>query len=471
VRRIVPKVAFLAVLAVALGMASAIPLDGWGGLRRAVLPSLFLFVAFVVFLLALRGRLGLPSQIFVAMVTGILCGWLFTHFRNEALVTDYLGIFGTLFILMLKLVIVPLIFVSIVCGVAGIGDVRKLGSLGAKTLGYYFLTTAIAVVIGLCLVNAIRPGSDRETLQRAYTDTASASDEDAELSIGMKIQKEFLPRIVRNPIMADENPLVIIFFALLLGAALASLGQDGLPALKVFRALDKALIQLVIWTMALAPLGVFALMSRAVVEMGMDCMATLAKYFGTVLLGLGIHFGVLVFVICPLLGRISPLRFLRGMLPALQVSFSTSSSSATLPVTIDCASRRVGSDENVCNFMLPLGATINMDGTALYLAVASLFMAQMHGMQLGLQEQVVVFLTAVLVSIGTAGIPSASLGLIPIILTSAGIPLEGLALVFGVDRFLDMSRTVVNITGDSVGTVVVSQSEGVMGEPVAEPEL
>ena len=425
--------------------------------------SLFLLAALAAFVLILPRHLTLPIQILIAMLAGVAVGWLLPMWDAEAFVSDYLGIFGTLFILLLTVVIIPLIFVSIVCGVSGIGDVRKLGALGIKTIGYYVLTTALAVLIGLTVVNALRPGLDRAGLLGDIRPAAEVAE--LEKSLGQIIQEDILPVIIQNPIMANQDAIAIIFFAILLGAALSTLGKTGESAIAVFQGLDQAFITIILWVMKLAPLGVFALMARAISELGIEYMLTLAKYVITVLLGLGIHFCILVFLVCPLLGRVSPRRFLRGMLPAFEVSFSTSSSAATIPVTIECASKRIGANKNICNFMVPIGATINMDGTALYVSVASLFIAQVYGIDLSVQQQLMVFLTAVMVSVGTAGIPGASIGLMSIILTSAGIPVEGIGIVIGVDRILDMSRTVINITGDSIGTVVVSQSEGAMGEP------
>ncbi len=487
-------------IAFALGLASVWSPDSWSSLGHAALRSAFLFGAMWVFIHWLPGRSGLPVQILAAMIAGVTVGWLAPRFGAHIFLQEYLGIFGRLFILLLTLVIIPLIFVSVLNGTAGIGDPKKLGSLGMKSLLYYLSTTALAVLIGLAFVNAIQPGRGREALRAKPEATEDAVELDAESlptianalmllglvapdegraflerhgqdaseeirqpSIGMRIQEEVLPSVIRNPVMAGQNPLVIIFFAIILGAALAALGKDGLPALLVFQSLDKALITIILWVMHLAPIGVFALMARAISELGIEYMLTLARYFCTVMLGLGAHFLLLSFAICPLFARISPFRFLRGMAPAFQLAFSTSSSSATLPVTMDCASRRVGADPNICSFMLPVGATINMDGTALYLSVASLFIAQVYGIELDLQAQFMVFLTAVLASVGTAGIPGASIGLMGIILTSAGIPVEGIAIVIGVDRLLDMTRTVVNVTGDCVGAIIISRSEGKLG--------
>jgi Na+/H+-dicarboxylate symporter len=492
----------LAALAVLLGGATAWPLDGPSAMGAAAGYSVSLFVALAAFVVILPACTGLPVQIFVAMIAGIAAGWLASVLGANAFVSDYLGIFGTLFILLLKVVIIPLIFVTVLTGVAGVGDPGKLGRLGAKTVGYYVLTTTVAVLIGLTVVNIFQPGKGREQLQ-VPPRTASAEMQEAAVptiievltateviqqeraqqylaarkaeagadahteavSLGRRIQDDVLPMIIRNPIMADQNPIVIIFMALLIGTALAALGVQGEPALRVFQALDKVFITIIMWVMLVAPIGVFALMAKVITELGVEYLITLAKYTFTVLFGLGLHFCLLVFVVCPLFGRTRPLTFLRGMIPAFELAFSTSSSSATLPVSMRCVTRRVGADENITNFMLPVGATINMDGTALYLSVASLFVAQVYGLDLSLQQQFMVFITAVLASVGTAGIPGASIGLMSIIFTSAGIPVEGIGIVIGVDRLLDMSRTVVNISGDCIGAVVVSRSEGLLREP------
>ncbi len=489
-----------AIIALILGVASVWMPTGITDLLVVLVRALFLFAAMAVFFGVLPRITTLPMQILFAMIAGTLVGWLFSMIGAEAFIQEYVGIFGRLFILLLTLVIIPLIFVSVLNGTAGIGDPAKLGGLGVKCILFYVCTTALAVLIGLTVVNTIQPGRDREAL-RETTPTAEERDKvpaeavpaitntlvllglvepeegrafvqehherqqqtETTVSLGKRIQEDILPAVIRNPIMADQNPIVIIFFAIVLGAALAALGKDGQPALQVFQSLDKALITIIMWVMYLAPIGVFALMARAISELGIAYMITLARYFLTVMLGLGIHFCVLSLILCPIIGGISPKRFLRGMAPALQLAFSTSSSSATLPVSIECVNKRVGADKHITSFMLPVGATINMDGTALYLSVASLFVAQVYGLNLSLQAQFMVFLTAVLASVGTAGIPGASIGLMGIIFTAAGIPVEGIAIVIGVDRLLDMTRTVVNVTGDSLGAVVISRSEGKLG--------
>lgn len=466
------KFSVLVVLATSLllGVASAWPDAGPPSPLRLAAHVAVVFVALAAFLLVLPRWLGQATQIFVAMAAGVVAGWLLDAMGQEVLVTEYLGIFGRLFIELLKMVIVPLVFVSLTCGVAGIGDVRKLGPLGVKTLVYFCLTTAVAVVIGLVCVNLIQPGAGREEMrasqaveeQAQENGEAAAPAEPEPLSIGMRIQKEVLPKFVQMPGITDQRILAVIFFALLLGAALAAGGDDTLVALRFFQGVDRAMVQIVHWIMLLAPIGVFSLMAKAVATMGIDYLMALAKYCVTVVLGLSLHFGVLSVLVVGVVARISPGRFLKGMAPALQLAFSTSSSSATLPVTIDCAVNRLGARRSIASFVLPLGATINMDGTALYQAVAALFIAQVYGLDLSAQQQVAVFFTAIIVSVGTAGIPGASVGMMVIVLKAAGVPIEGVGIVIGVDRVLDMCRTLVNVTGDAVGTMVVARSENAL---------
>lgn len=462
------KLLTTAAVAIAVGVVSAWPLAAAPDYLRAAGHAAVLFAAIVLFFGYLPRRLQLPGQVFAAMAGGVALGWAAEALGSGAFISDYLGIFGTLFLLLLKLVITPLIFVSVLCGVAGIGDARRLGALGGRTIVYFMATTALAVAAGMLLVQLIDPGAGRaslkETIAAGQADE-TAADATASLNVGQRIQQQVLPGIIQNPIMAGQNPLVVIFFALILGAALAAIGKTGLPALEVFRALDAALITIIGWVMVLAPIGVLALIARVVAELGVEYVITLAKYCVTVLLGLALHFTVVSCLLVPLLGGVSPRRFLRSMLPAIQLSFSTSSSAATLPVTLACA-QDAGADRDVANFVLPIGATINMDGTSLYVAIASIFIAQVYGVPLGFQQEALIFLTAIAVSVGTAGIPGASVGLITIVLASSGIPVEGLAMVVGVDRILDMSRTTVNITGDAAGAVILSR--GVRAEAALE---
>ena len=432
--------------------------------------GVFLWAVLAFFFLVLRRLVTMPIQIFIAMIMGIAVGGLSRTFGFDVFVTDYLGIFGELFLLLLKMIIVPMVFVSILMGVAGLGDVRRLGPLGVKTLLYFLSVTSVAVVIGLVLVNVIRPGEyiDADKRTSLLESAAAGKSADEELSTGMIIQKETLPSFIQSPVRTDEygvGVMAIIVFAMLLGAGLTAHPDKSATALNTFRAIDDAMVTLIMWIMVLAPVGVFALMSKAIGALGVDYLASLAVYVVTVLLGLFNHFWVLI-GIAWVFGGIPPMRYLKGMAPALQLAFTTSSSNATLPLNIHCATERVGINKGVVKFILPIGATANMDGTALYTTVAALFVAQAYGIELGLQQQIIVFLTAVIVSIGTVGIPGASLTLMNIIFSAAGIPLEGIALIVGVDRILDMCRTVVNVMGDSIAAAVIARTEAFHEEEV-----
>lgn len=442
-------------LAGSLGIASAWPQSESLPLLRILAHSAILLTALILFTFILPNLLGQALQIFAAMILGIITGWALAAAGSAAFVDDYLNIFGALFIDLLKLVIIPLVFISLLCGVAGLGNIRKLGAMGARTLIFFMISTSIAVGIGLACVNLIQPGEGHKPLPQEQP----TAEQKTTPSLGAKIQNEVFPRLIQNPIMAGQPILAVICFALLFGAAIAAGGAKTEPALKFFQAADAAMINLIHGIMRLAPIGVFALMAKAVATLGIEYIASLALYTFTVLLGLFLHWCTLAFLIVPLIARIAPLRFITAMAPAFQLAFTTSSSTATLPVSIDCATTRLKLRRDAPSFVLPLGATINMDGTALYQAVAALFIAQVYGLQLSIAQQLMVFLTAVIVSIGTAGIPGASVGLMTIVLASANIPVEGVGIVIGVDRILDMSRTLVNVTGDAAAAAYVARSE------------
>jgi Na+/H+-dicarboxylate symporter len=453
----IPHVLFALATSAVIGVMAAWPLGSAEAVGMAFAATGFLTISIVVFLIILPNRWSMPKNVFIAMIAGVLTGWAANYIGAAAFISDYLGIFGTLFILLLKVVVFPLVFVSVLCGVAGIGDIRKLGTLGTKAMAYFATTAGIAVLIGLFLVNTIQPGKGRESLQ---SEVAAAKSDEKEISLGQKIQTIMLPAVISDPFLAGKDPIAIIFVALLMGAAMAALGSEAAAALTFFQALDKVFTAIIMGVMYLAPLCVFALMARVIAELGIDYIITLAKYCATVIIGLIIHFCLLTCVIAPLLGRVSPKRFYRAMAPAFEVAFSTSSSAATLPVTLNCVSKGLGIDRNIVGFVLPVGTTVNMNGTALYVTVASIFITQVYALNLTLEQQFLVFLTAVLVSVGTAGIPGASLGLISVILISIDVPVEGIAMVAGVDRLLDMCRTVVNVTDDAVAAIVLARTEG-----------
>ena len=385
--------------------------------------------------------------IVAGVVLGVFTGWYF-----GPAMTGF-GWFGTLFLDALKMLIVPLIFAAVISGVASLGDVRKLGRLGAATILYFLATTGIAVLIGLVLVNVIQPGVGvtlgTSTGQAPALKSASATD-----ILHTLIQ----PNLVQSA--ADGQLLPLIVFAIALSAALSTLGKVGDHVIAFFDGINEAMMKLVTWLMYLAPIGIFSLIAnRLGVAGGGDAvwaeLKAVGLYVGTVVSGLGIHFAVLVMILLVVARR--RISYLFGLLRALLTAFGTASSSATLPLTMECA-REEGVNPKAVRFVLPLGATVNMNGTALYEACAAMFIAQAYGLHLGIGQQIIVFVTATLAAIGAAGIPEAGLVTLLIVLKSVGLPTEGVALILAVDWFLDRFRTSVNVWGDAVGAAVVHRA-------------
>jgi len=376
---------------------------------------------------------------------------------------------GSLFLQALKMLIVPLILSSIISGVAGMGDGGAMGRLGGKTLLYYLLTTLLAVLAGLTLVNAISPGIVDGMPAKDLLALSHDGDEVAARVAGHGIDDIagiFLRMVPTNIVAAaaDGQMLGLIFFGLLFGYFMTRIDGSVARTLKEFwQGVFAVMMQITEWIMRFAPIGVFALVAGVVASTGFDAFTPLLAFFLTVLAGLAFHFLVTLPLLLLLIGRVNPLRHYQAMAPALLTAFSTASSSATLPVTMDCVENRAGVSNRTTSFVLPLGATVNMDGTALYECVAAMFIAQAYGVDLGFAEQFTVVLLALMTSIGVAGIPAASLVAITIILSSVGLPIEGVGLILAVDRVLDMCRTSVNIFSDSCGAVVIGRSEGESG--------
>lgn len=398
-------------------------------------------------------------QILIALVLGAAFG------AQWAGAAGYVAFLGTIFIHALKMIIAPLVLASIVCGVAGLGDVRRLGPMGARTVAYYLVTTFMAVVIGLVLVNVVRPGVPRSEAARAAMDNYRAKVDvkkaKAQAQTVSGFLKKQIDKMLCNPFhaLANGNVLGVIVFSLLLGGTLTTMGDKGAPLLRVFQSLNAAMLQLTGLIMRFAPLGVFGLMADFVAEARLEGLKALAAYMATVTAGLLVHAVVVLPLLLYVFGRRSALTFAGQMRSALMIAFTTASSSATLPVTIDCAEKKAGVRTRVAGFVLPLGATINMDGTALYEAVAAMFIAQLFGIDMSFMQQVLIFLTATLAAIGAAGIPSAGTVTMAMVLTAVGLPMEGIAIIVGVDRVLDMCRTTVNVWGDAVGAAVVGRYE------------
>ncbi len=366
---------------------------------------------------------------------------------------------GDIFLAALKMVIGPLVMASVIVGVMSLGDVRDGGRIGGRAVIYFLSTTFVAVVFGLLMVNLIRPGDgvDLSALLTEQAHTIKAQ----EIGVGAFLV-ELLTGVFMNPIkaLAEGKVLSIIAFALLMGGCITTLGERGEPLRRFFESLNDVMMKIVHVILLFTPIGVFALVGNIVAKSGLSVFAGLAKYMLTVIGGLGLHAAFLLLLVLPLIARIKPGHMIRGMSAAYAMAFSTASSSATLPMTMECAQYKVGVPRRATRFVLPLGATINMDGTALYEAAAAMFIAQAYGIHLGLGEQLIVFLTATTAAIGAAGIPEAGLVTMSLVLTSVGLPLEGIGILLAVDRVLDMCRTCVNVIGDSIGAAVVARTEG-----------
>jgi len=412
-------------------------------------------------------KLALHWQILIALALAVLMGWL-TGTDGTVFGIHWLAVYdfiGTLFLNALKMVVVPLVMAAIITGMASIAKQGGFGRLGLKTLGYYLMTSAIAIVIGITLVNLIQPGvSDNPPPQLSANAELQQKLEGRDIG---DIAEVFLRMIPTNIVQAaaETQMLGLIFFSLLFGYFMMKVQAPYRDTLYNFwQGVFEVMMQITDWVMKFAPLGVFGLVAASVARTGFEQFANLALFFLTVVLALGIHFFVVMPLILRFIGGVrNPWKHYRVMLPAILTAFSTSSSASTLPVTLECIEKGAGVPNRISGFVLPLGATVNMDGTALYEAVAALFIAQLFGVHLDVSQQFMIIVIALLTSIGVAGIPSASLVAISIILVSVGLPAEAIGLLLVVDRLLDMMRTTVNIFSDSVGAVVIARSEGEKG--------
>ncbi len=377
---------------------------------------------------------------------------------------------GTVFIRLLMFIAIPLVLASLLVGAASLGDIRKVGRIGGKTLALYLITTAIAIAIGLILANIIKPG------YRLSADSSEKLMVEFQSDMRGKIQQktsisviDMLVNIVpTNPInaLASGDMLPIVFFAVMVGLTLTLVKKEKAdPVISFFDGFSDTMIQMVDLVMKIAPFGVFALISATVGEFGFDILQTLFWYALTLIIGFVLHLLIVYSSMVKFLSKMSPVKFFRGMRDAMLIAFSSSSSAATLPVNMECCERNLGVPKQITSFVLPLGATINMDGTAMYQAVATVFISQVYGHDLNIAEQLTVLLTATLASIGTAPVPGVGLIMLIIVLRSVNVPEEGIALILGIDRILDMCRTVLNITGDAACATVIAKSEGVLGQP------
>ncbi|KAA8679530.1 dicarboxylate/amino acid:cation symporter [Vibrio gigantis] len=406
--------------------------------------------------------MSLTGRVILGMVVGILTGFAIQSlFADSGFVNNYIvnGLFevgGQIFVASLKMLVVPLVFVSLVCGTSSLKDLSTLGRMGGKTLALYIGTTAVAITLALTIGNLFQPGAGADL-------TAASSFKSADApSLGQVIIDMF----PTNPIqaMAEGKTLQVIVFAVLFGIAISAAGKPGERIASVFADLNEVIMKLVALLMNLAPYGVFFLMAKLFSGLGLGAIWNLAEYFlvlaGTLLL----HGLVTYSAMLKGFTGLSPITFLRKMEDAIMFAFSTASSNATIPVTMETAKNRMGVDNKVASFTVPLGATVNMDGTAIMQGVATAFIAQAYNIDLTMGDYLMVILTATLASVGTAGVPGVGLVMLAMVLNQVGLPLEGIALIMGVDRLLDMIRTAVNITGDSAVSIIVAKSEGALDE-------
>lgn len=415
-------------------------------------------------------KLALHWKILIGMILGLAFGYLMKNMELKEIVVDWVKPFGTIFINLLKMIAVPLIVVSLIVGLSDLKDIAKLSKLGGRTVALYLFSTVCAVSIGLVLANLIRPGDyindeSRKSLLENFAGDAAQKIELAEKAKNSGPLQPLVDVVPENFFMAmtdNASMLQVILFVILLGIGLILIDENkAKPVVDFFKGLNEVILKIIDIIMLGAPIGVFALMAALMVEIpDFSTLNALLIYALTVIIGLS----VMVFILYPtlliVLAKYSPVKFFKAISPAQLLAFSTSSSAATLPVTMERVTEHVGVDEEVSSFVLPLGATVNMDGTSLYQAVAAVFIAQAMGIPLDLQTQLMIVVTATLASIGSAAVPSAGMVMLVIVLGQAGIPEAGLALIFAIDRPLDMCRTVVNVTSDATVATVVAKSVG-----------
>lgn len=415
-----------------------------------------------------KKKISLTSMIFIALIAGAITGMVLHYLvpdssvKNDVIVEGVLYVLGQGFIRLMKMLVVPLVFCSLVCGSMAIGDTKKLGNVGGKTLAFYLVTTAVAVAVALGIGTLLRPGIglDMSKLQ------VNASD--IETMESTSLVQTILNIIPDNPIksLASGEMLQIIVFALIIGVILAKLGERAETVSNFISQFNDIMMEMTMMVMSLAPIGVFSLIARTFATIGFSAFVPLAKYMIAVLIALAIQcFGVYQ-ILLKLFTGLNPVKFIRKFFPVMAFAFSTATSNATIPLSIDTLYKKMGVSKKISSFTIPLGATINMDGTSIMQGVAVMFAAQAFGIHLTPMDYVTVIGTATLASIGTAGIPSVGLVTLTMVFNSVGLPVEAIGIIMGIDRILDMARTAVNITGDAVCTTIVACQNGAVDKEV-----
>lgn len=405
-----------------------------------------------------KKKMGLTSKIFIALIVGAIFGIVLHyavpagHFRDEVLVNGILHVVGQGFIRLMKMLVVPLVLCSLVCGSMAIGDTKKLGTVGVRTLIFYLATTALAITVALSIGNLINPG--------VGLDMSLIKSNAAEVAVAepTTLADTLLNIIPDNPLnsLASGNMLQIIVFALILGIILAQLGEKTETVGNFFSQFNEIMMKMTMMVMSLAPIGVFCLIAKTFAGIGFSAFLPLAKYMISVFIALGIQCFIVYLGLLKIFTGLNPVKFIKNFFPVMAFAFSTATSNATIPMSIDTLAKKMGVSKRISSFTIPLGATINMDGTAIMQGVAVVFAAQAFGIHLNMVDYITVIGTATLASIGTAGIPSVGLVTLTMVFNSVGLPVEAIGLIMGIDRILDMTRTAVNITGDAVCTTIVA---------------
>ena len=415
-----------------------------------------------------KKKIGLTTKIFIALIVGAIFGMILHYFipsghvKNAILVEGILYVVGQGFIRLMKMLVVPLVFCSIVCGSMSIGDTKKLGTVGVRTLAFYLATTALAITVALTMGNILDPGVGLDM------STISANATDVQTMESTSMAQTILNIIPDNPIgsLASGNMLQIIVFALIVGVILAKLGEKTETVANFFSQFNDVMMEMTMMVMSLAPVGVFCLISRTFAGIGFSAFLPLAKYMIGVLLALCVQCFVVYLGLLKLFTGLNPIKFIRNFFPVMAFAFSTATSNATIPMSIDTLAKKMGVSKRISSFTVPLGATINMDGTAIMQGIAVVFAAQAFGILLTPMDYVTVIGTATLASIGTAGVPSVGLVTLTMVFNSVGLPVEAIGLIMGIDRILDMARTAVNITGDAVCTTIVAHQNNAIDKEI-----
>lgn len=413
-----------------------------------------------------KKKMGLTTRIFVSLILGAIVGVLLHYlvpagsFRDEILVGGVFHVVGQGFIRLMQMLVAPLVLCSLVCGSMAIGDTKKLGQVGVKTLAFYLATTALAIIVALSVANVIDPGIglDISSIEKAEVNTATATS----------FADTLLNIIPKNPFaaLANGEMLQIIVFALIVGIILAKLGERAETVANFFAQANDVMMEMTMMVMSIAPIGVFCLIAKTFAGIGFAAFVPMLKYMASVMLGLVIQCFVVYLSMLKLFTGLNPVKFIRNFFPVMAFAFSTATSNATIPMSIDTLAKKMGVSKRISSFTIPLGATINMDGTAIMQGVAVVFVSQAFGIQLDIMDYLTVIGTATLASIGTAGVPGVGLITLTMVFNSVGLPVEGIALIMGIDRILDMSRTAVNIAGDAVCTTIVAKQNNMLNVEV-----